>query len=138
MQAKLPGYLCRAQFHFLTPEPTILFSSAQNQAEIHVARKKHQFAKHRACAALSNFLPDLQGITGLNILNAPMDSSSVPITHCIYIHEQQSGLIRDRQLQSGYPVRNSGQTIGEGTFGKVRLGVHIPTDSKVAVKTLQK
>jgi len=31
-----------------------------------------------------------------------------------------------------------GQTIGEGTFGKVRLGTHIPTDMKVAVKTLQK
>ena len=30
------------------------------------------------------------------------------------------------------------KTIGEGTFGKVRLGIHIPTGEKVAVKTLQK
>jgi 5'-AMP-activated protein kinase, catalytic alpha subunit len=33
---------------------------------------------------------------------------------------------------------NSGKSIGEGTFGKVRLGVHLPTGQKVAVKTLQK
>ena len=32
----------------------------------------------------------------------------------------------------------TGQTIGDGTFGKVRLGTHIPTEMKVAVKTLQK
>ena len=34
--------------------------------------------------------------------------------------------------------RDAGQAIGEGTFGKVRLGVHMPTEMKVAVKTLQK
>ena len=28
--------------------------------------------------------------------------------------------------------------VGEGTFGKVRLGIHMPTNQKVAVKTLQK
>jgi serine/threonine protein kinase len=32
----------------------------------------------------------------------------------------------------------AGKSIGEGTFGKVRLGIHIPTGQKVAVKTLQK
>jgi 5'-AMP-activated protein kinase catalytic alpha subunit len=31
-----------------------------------------------------------------------------------------------------------GKSIGEGTFGKVRLATHILTDEKVAVKTLQK
>lgn len=31
-----------------------------------------------------------------------------------------------------------GKSIGEGTFGKVRLGIHIITEQKVAVKTLQK
>ena len=31
-----------------------------------------------------------------------------------------------------------GKTIGEGTFGKVKIGVHIPTNSKVAVKILEK
>jgi len=31
-----------------------------------------------------------------------------------------------------------GKSIGEGTFGKVRLGFHILTEEKVAVKTLQK
>jgi 5'-AMP-activated protein kinase catalytic alpha subunit len=31
-----------------------------------------------------------------------------------------------------------GKTIGEGTFGKVKLGVHIQTEEKVAIKILEK
>lgn len=31
-----------------------------------------------------------------------------------------------------------GSSIGEGTFGKVKLGTHILTEEKVAIKTLQK
>lgn len=31
-----------------------------------------------------------------------------------------------------------GKSIGEGTFGKVRLGTHILTGEKVAVKILEK
>ncbi len=31
-----------------------------------------------------------------------------------------------------------GKTIGEGTFGKVRIGTHILTGEKVAVKVLEK
>ena len=30
------------------------------------------------------------------------------------------------------------KTIGKGTFGTVRLGVHIPTGEKVAIKILEK
>ena len=30
------------------------------------------------------------------------------------------------------------KTIGEGTFGKVKLAIHIPTDEKVAIKILEK
>ena len=30
------------------------------------------------------------------------------------------------------------KTIGKGTFGKVKLGVHIPTNEKVAIKVLEK
>ena len=30
------------------------------------------------------------------------------------------------------------KTIGEGTFGKVKLGIHIPTNEKVAIKILEK
>lgn len=31
-----------------------------------------------------------------------------------------------------------GKTIGEGTFGKVKIGMHILTKAKVAVKILEK
>ena len=31
-----------------------------------------------------------------------------------------------------------GKTIGEGTFGKVKVGTHILTDEKVAIKILEK
>jgi 5'-AMP-activated protein kinase catalytic alpha subunit len=31
-----------------------------------------------------------------------------------------------------------GKTIGEGTFGKVKLAVHVPTGEKVAIKILEK
>ena len=31
-----------------------------------------------------------------------------------------------------------GRTIGEGTFGKVKLGTHILTNEKVAIKILEK
>jgi len=31
-----------------------------------------------------------------------------------------------------------GKTIGEGTFGKVKIGKHILTETKVAVKILEK
>jgi len=31
-----------------------------------------------------------------------------------------------------------GKTIGEGTFGKVKIAIHLPTGEKVAVKILEK
>lgn len=33
---------------------------------------------------------------------------------------------------------NLGDELGEGTFGKVKLGIHIPSKEKVAVKILEK
>lgn len=35
-------------------------------------------------------------------------------------------------------IQGTGKSIGEGTFGKVRLGTHILTGEKVAVKILEK
>jgi len=40
-----------------------------------------------------------------------------------------------RQIVGQYMI---GRTIGEGTFGKVKLAVHIPTGEKVAIKILEK
>ena len=31
-----------------------------------------------------------------------------------------------------------GKTIGEGTFGKVKVGTHVLTEEKVAIKILEK
>ena len=33
---------------------------------------------------------------------------------------------------------NKGDELGEGTFGKVKLGLHMPSKEKVAVKILEK
>ncbi len=35
-------------------------------------------------------------------------------------------------------VALSGQTLGEGTFGKVKFGTHVVTGEKVAIKILEK
>ena len=31
-----------------------------------------------------------------------------------------------------------GKTVGEGTFGKVHQGIHLPTGEKVGIKVLEK
>jgi len=38
----------------------------------------------------------------------------------------------------GILAGHAGKTLGEGTFGKVKLGTHILTEEKVAVKILEK
>lgn len=49
---------------------------------------------------------------------------------------------RTNQLDSIYLVYNKvnviGKTLGEGTFGKVKLATHILTGEKVAIKILEK
>lgn len=52
--------------------------------------------------------------------------------------EPREQLTNNRQLQNMYINSKTGSDLGEGTFGKVTLGIHIPTGQKVAVKTLQK
>lgn len=46
----------------------------------------------------------------------------------------------DEPVHDGSKLGNYviGKTIGEGTFGKVKLGIHTLTGEKVAVKILQK
>ena len=40
-----------------------------------------------------------------------------------------------KQIIGNYRIE---KTIGEGTFGKVKLGIHIPTEEQVAIKILEK
>ena len=49
--------------------------------------------------------------------------------------EKQDKQREERKVIGYYML---GKTIGEGTFGKVKLGVHLPTGEKVAVKILEK
>lgn len=44
------------------------------------------------------------------------------------IHSNNSSNAEKRQIVGQYMV---GKTIGEGTFGKVKLAIHIPTGEKV-------
>jgi hypothetical protein len=64
------------------------------------------------------------------------------VSRCVYIEDEREGwrwgLVGDRAVPRGYPLCESGESIGEGTFGKVRLGVHVHSGVRVAVKTLQK
>jgi len=48
------------------------------------------------------------------------------------IKDQKKDVITDKKQE--YNVKNYciSETIGKGTFGKVKLGVHIPTGEKVS------
>jgi 5'-AMP-activated protein kinase catalytic alpha subunit len=41
----------------------------------------------------------------------------------------------DKKIIGNYKIE---KVIGEGTFSKVKLGIHIPTQQKVAIKILDK
>ena len=49
--------------------------------------------------------------------------------------EKKKEKISKKQIIGNYQIE---KTIGEGTFGKVKLGIHIPTEEKVAIKILEK
>jgi hypothetical protein len=51
---------------------------------------------------------------------------------------RQNHLKKDSSIE--YKIGNYliQQTLGEGTFGKVKLGIYLPTNEKVAIKVLEK
>jgi serine/threonine protein kinase len=57
-------------------------------------------------------------------------------------HPQQQQQLRNVAPQNEVKKRVGnyviGNTVGEGTFGKVKVAIHIPTGEKVAVKILEK
>ena len=54
--------------------------------------------------------------------------------------EQQEQQNLEKQPSYEYKIGNYlvQQTLGEGTFGKVKLGIYLPNDEKVAIKILEK
>lgn len=57
-----------------------------------------------------------------------------PITQYHHKHTK-SFPIKEKTLLIHYNIQ---KTIGEGTFGKVKLAIHIPTNQYVAIKILNK
>ncbi len=55
-------------------------------------------------------------------------ASSRPSSRAQQLLEQQQALAEKRQIVGQYML---GKTIGEGTFGKVKLAAHMPTGEKV-------
>ena len=49
--------------------------------------------------------------------------------------QEKKGKKIKNQIIGNYRIE---KTIGEGTFGKVKLGIHIPTEEQVAIKILEK
>ena len=56
------------------------------------------------------------------------------------IQERLDGNIKKKEKEKEYKIGNYliKKTLGQGTFGKVKLGVYIPTQEKVAIKILEK
>ena len=50
-------------------------------------------------------------------------------------YDNSKSKLLKKQIIGNYRIE---KTIGEGTFGKVKLGIHIPTDEQVAIKILEK
>jgi 5'-AMP-activated protein kinase, catalytic alpha subunit len=62
------------------------------------------------------------------------------LTYFIYIANEHRGKSKqtNRRISSGYIKCEIEKTLGQGTFGKVKLGIHERTGEKVAVKILEK
>ena len=54
--------------------------------------------------------------------------------------EQENEDMKDFETSKEYKIGNYmvKYTLGQGTFGKVKLGVYLPNDEKVAIKILEK
>ncbi len=46
--------------------------------------------------------------------------------------------VKYKDIQTNICIHILGKTLGEGTFGKVKLGTHILSGEKVAIKILEK
>lgn len=67
--------------------------------------------------------------------NARPNSSNKPVVVRNSLNLNNSIHNSKRQIVGQYMI---GKTIGEGTFGKVKLAVHIPTGEKVSINKYYK
>ena len=77
-------------------------------------------------------------------VNFPSEDSAsqVPNKHKESLNNSPSNEQKQIQKQPSYEYKIGNyliqQTLGEGTFGKVKLGIYLPNDEKVAIKVLEK
>ena len=77
-------------------------------------------------------------------INIPSEDSAsqVPNKRQESLHNSPSSEQKQMQKQPSYEYKIGNyliqQTLGEGTFGKVKLGIYLPNDEKVAIKVLEK
>ena len=77
----------------------------------------------------------------LNNSDKKLDESNLNKSKTISNNSNQSNADNHRKNSSiEYKIGNYQikQTLGEGTFGKVKLGIYIPTNEKVAIKVIEK
>ena len=80
-----------------------------------------------------NISPDiLKKYSSLPLINVPISS--------LLLESRETSDIFQREEETEYTIGNYliKRTLGQGTFGKVKLGIYLPNKEKVAVKILEK
>ena len=88
---------------------------------------------------ISNFIPTKKTIknkssTIIKYESAPKMNFDI-LTRLIEVSSSETQMPEKEYTVGNYLIK---KTLGQGTFGKVKLGIHIPDNTKVAIKILEK